>query len=214
LLDHLAAKGAAPGLVLRDSARQQGPVKPNQGRWHSGRRREGALGVVGDQGPQAGDAEARRRQLVAQAIPVGGSDNKVAAEALKATTVCYIDKATVFALLDENPALGLQFLRHAAKELDAAEEKFLQSVILSVRARFAHLLLVLKDRYATTADDGTFSLELPLSRQDLAAMIGVRPETMSRTIHQFEDDDIAQFSGRVVRVPVIGSLLEEIGLKG
>lgn len=139
-----------------------------------------------------------------------GSDYKASAEALKPTTICFIDGNTVRALLDDNPALGLQFLRSAARDVDDAEEKFLQSVTLSVRARFAHLLLVLRDRYAISSKDGTFSLELPLSRQDLAAMIGVRPETMSRTIRQFEDDGIAEFSGRVVRVPAISNLLVEI----
>ncbi len=138
------------------------------------------------------------------------TDHKVSAEALKTTSICFIDSATVRALLKENPALGLQFLQRAAKDVDDAEEKFLQSVTLSVRARFAHLLLVLRDRYATTSDDGTFWLELPISRQDLAAMIGVRPETMSRTIRQFEEDGIAQFSGRTVRVPQVDSLLDQI----
>ena len=97
-----------------------------------------------------------------------------------------------------------------ARDLGAAEERILQSVTLSVRAQFAHLLLVLKDRYATSAKDGTFELELPLARQDLAAMIGIRPETMSRAIKQLEEDGVAYFSGRSVQVPDVKRLLREI----
>jgi len=137
-------------------------------------------------------------------------EHQVSAEALKPTTICFIDKSTVRALLDRNPALGLQYLKRAARDASEAEDKFLQSVTLSVRARFAHLLLVMRDRYETVSSDGEVTMELPLSRQDLAAMIGIRPETMSRTIRQFESDGIAHFSGRTVRVPKVADLFDEI----
>ena len=71
---------------------------------------------------------------------------------------------------------------HATQVLNTAEEMVLQSATLPVRARFAHLLLVLKDRYGVTGDNGELTLKLPLSRQDMAAMIGIRPESMSWTI--------------------------------
>ena len=142
-----------------------------------------------------------------------GGDHHVSAEALKPTTICFIDKATVRKLLDQNPALGLQYLRRAVEAADLAEEKFLQSVTLSVRARFAHLLLVLKDRYQKKAENGEFTLELPLSRQDLAAMIGIRPETMSRTIKQLESDGIAHFNGRTVHVPKLDELFDELEME-
>ena len=139
-----------------------------------------------------------------------GNEHKISAEILKKGAVCFIDKRTVRGLIEQNPALGHRFLTRAIKDLEETEDKFLESVTLSVRARFAHLLLVLKDRYAKAAEgDKELVLELPLSRQDMAAMIGVRPETMSRTIRQFEEDGIAEFSGRTVRVSDVSSLLDE-----
>ena len=139
-----------------------------------------------------------------------GNEHKIGAEILKKGAVCFIHKGTVHGLIERNPALGHRFLGRAIKDLEEAEDKFLESVTLSVRARFAHLLLVLKDRYAKTAEgDKELVLELPLSRQDMAEMIGIRPETLSRTIRQFEEDGIAEFSGRTVRVPEISSLLDE-----
>ncbi|HJO73535.1 MAG TPA: Crp/Fnr family transcriptional regulator [Rhodospirillales bacterium] len=149
-----------------------------------------------------GDTLGYRALLMAQG-------HEVSAEVLKKGSVCLIGEGTVRSLLDHNPSLGHRFLWRAVKDLGEAENKFLESVTLTVRARFAHLLLILKDRYATDVEDGAISLELPLSRQDLAAMIGIRPETMSRTIRQFEDDGIAHFSGRTVHVPRIASLLDE-----
>ena len=139
-----------------------------------------------------------------------GNEHKISAGILKKGAVCFIDKGTIHGLIERNPALGHRFLGRAIKDLEEAEDKFLESVTLSVRARFAHLLLVLKDRYAKTAEgDKELVFELPLSRQDMAAMIGIRPETLSRTVRQFEEDGIAEFSGRTVRVPDVSSLLNE-----
>jgi CRP-like cAMP-binding protein len=131
------------------------------------------------------------------------------AEALEPCTICFVDRATVRALLEQNPALGLRFLRRATRELDEADEKILHNVTLSVRSRFAHLLVVLIERYGTENDDGSLILELPLSRQDLASMIGTTPESMSRTIRKMEDDGIAHFTGRSVRIPTREILINE-----
>lgn len=143
---------------------------------------------------------------------LAGDDHNNSAEALEPSVVCFIDAATVRTLLTKNPTLGLRFLHHAATDLGAAEDKVLQSTTLPVRARFAHLLLVLKDRYGVVGKDGALELDLPLSRQDMAAMIGIRPESMSRTIRSLEDDDIARFTGRRVRVRNIDDLIDELEL--
>lgn len=141
---------------------------------------------------------------------MAGSEHSDSAEVLKPSLVCFIDRDTIFSLLGKNPSLCFRFLSRAAKDAETAEEKYLQNITLTVRARFAHLLLVLQSRYAEASEDGVVFLDLPLSRQDLAAMIGVRPETMSRTIRQFEHDGLAQFSGRTVCLPSMNMLFEEI----
>jgi CRP-like cAMP-binding protein len=141
---------------------------------------------------------------------LAGEEHKSSAEILEPSTVCFVDQSTVRKLLSQNPSLGLRFLRRASKDLGDADERILHNVTLSVRARFAHLLLVLIDRHGSEAIDGSLSLKLPLSRQDLAAMIGTSPESMSRTIRKFEDDGVATFSGRAVHVPSVDSLLKEI----
>ncbi|MBM3564972.1 MAG: Crp/Fnr family transcriptional regulator [Alphaproteobacteria bacterium] len=141
---------------------------------------------------------------------LAGETHHLSAEVLKPSRVCFIEQATARRILEGNPALGLRFLRHATRDLDDAEDKFLQSTNSDIRMRMAHLLFILKDRFATENKDGRMTLELPLSRQDMAAMIGVRPETMSRAIRKLEDDGLAFFSGRTVRVPDTAALFAEI----
>ncbi len=139
-----------------------------------------------------------------------GEPHRCSAEALGPAKVCHIDARTVKQLLDANPNLGLQFLRRTAASLDAAQDKLVHHATLSNRAKLAHLLLVLMDRYGRETVDGANTMHLPVSRRDLASMIGARHETVSRIISRLENEGIAFFSGRSVRVPHIDALLEEI----
>lgn len=132
------------------------------------------------------------------------------ADALVATRVCFIDRTAVRQLLERNPAVGFAFLKHMARDLEESEEAKLHAAALPVRARLAHLLLVLKDRFGETRADGSLHIELPLSRQDMAAMIGTRPETIARAVRSFEDAGIARFHGRGVQIPDLDALLDEL----
>lgn len=137
-------------------------------------------------------------------------NRRSSAEALGPSKVCFIDQRIVRTLLARNPALGLQFLRRVTADLDDAHAKLLQNATFSNRTKFIHLLLVLMNRHGRTTTDGSRVMQLPLSRRDLASMIGARHETLSRIIGRLEEDGIARFSGRTVHVTQPNSLLEEI----
>lgn len=139
-----------------------------------------------------------------------GENHTSSAEALTPATVCYVSRESLSALMDHTPSLGLQFLTHLAKDLNTAEDAILQHSSLSVRTRLAHLLLTLKERYAGVDAEGTLVISLPMTRQDMAALLGTRPETIARTIHAMEDDMVATFSGRSVVIPNLENLLNEI----
>ncbi len=145
-----------------------------------------------------------------------GAEHKTAAEALGPTHLCHVPPKTVSQLLERNPSLGLQFLQRASAELEHAHDAIVQSVTLSNRQRFAHLLLVLARRHGRRQSNGARTIDLPLSRRDLASMIGTRHETLSRIIGRLEADGVASFSGRHVHVPRIDALVEELdpGLAG
>lgn len=139
-----------------------------------------------------------------------GDNYTATCEALTESRVCFIDKEAVRKILGRNPQLGLQFLRKISEDLREAEEGKLAAVSLPVRARFAHLLLTLKDRHGTMGEDGVLRIDLPMSRQDIAALLGARPETVARTIRALEEDGVASFNGREVLVEDLDSLLDEI----
>ncbi len=141
-----------------------------------------------------------------------GAPYRAGADALTQARICFIDKTAVRTMMDRNPAVAQAFLRHMARDLEDAEEARLKATSLSARAQLAGLLLVLKQRFGTMARDGTLIIELPLSRQDLAAVIGTRPETVARAVRALEQAKVAQFNGRSVVIPDLDALMDEADL--
>jgi CRP/FNR family transcriptional regulator len=145
---------------------------------------------------------------------LAGECHRGTAEALEDSQVCFIAAGLVRWLLANDPNLGLRFLRHAAKDLGNAEEDFFHHAAHPLRLRLAHLLLVLKEHYGESNGDGTVLIELPVRRQDLASMMGARPESLSRVIKEMDRDGLATFSGRHVRIRSIEDLLWELEPEG
>ena len=139
-----------------------------------------------------------------------GERRRFSAEALGPSRVCFIDQHVVKTLMERNPALGLQFLRRINTDLDDAHDKLVQNATLSNRDKFVHLLVNLMDRHGRPAPDGSHVINLPISRRDMASMIGARHETLSRIISRLEEDGVARFSGRTVCVSRPHSLMQEI----
>lgn len=139
-----------------------------------------------------------------------GGPYAASAEALTATRVCFVDRTALRDLLTRNPELAYAFLKHLARDLEAAETGQLHAASRSVRARVAHLLLMLRERFGEVDADGALTIQLPMSRQDMAAMLGTRPETVARTLRSLEEAGVAQFEGRTVVVPDLDLLLDEI----
>jgi len=140
----------------------------------------------------------------------GGRGYTTTAEALTACRICFVDRAAVRTVIQSNPAVGLSFLRRLSDDVDRSEEERVKALSLPLRARAAHLLLVLKDRNASADDQGRLTIELPLTRRDMAAMLGTRPESLSRLIRDLETDGVAHFGARQIVVPDLDALLDEL----
>lgn len=138
-----------------------------------------------------------------------GSKYQASAEALEPVTLCYIPARVLNDLSGRNPELDLAFLKHISRELGDAHRTILANTSLPVRARMAHFILSLKDRYGQENKDGTLSVQLPLNRHDIADLLATRPETVARTIASLTNDGLALFSGRQVIILKPDSLQEE-----
>jgi CRP-like cAMP-binding protein len=138
-----------------------------------------------------------------------GTAHSSSAEALGACRVCFIPRKVVDGLM-ESPELGARFLQRLAGELGKAEEGQFRSTHQRIRTRLAYLILSLKGAHGEVDDEGNILIESPLSRQDMAAVIGARPESLSRAIRALQDDGVVVFNRRCIIIEDLDNLLDEI----
>ncbi len=108
----------------------------------------------------------------------------VSAEALEDSTVCFVKKEQFLAFLSANPTVALRTIRHLSQELARSEDRSFALTSLDVKRRLAALLLELADRHGTTLPEGRL-IDVPLTRENLAEMIGATPESVIRTLSAF-----------------------------
>ena len=132
---------------------------------------------------------------------VAGEDHKTSAEALGPCAACKIDRRTAEALMNRCPQIGLAFLRRSSREIQNLHDSLVRSAVMNNRGRLLHVMVSLMEHHGETTEDGSHTINLPVSRRDLASMIGTRHETLSRVMSRLEKEELAHFSGRRVVIP-------------
>ena len=134
------------------------------------------------------------------------------ARALTECRVCLVPGSAMGRLLDRNTTLGRQFLHTLARDPGPPDALLLRAPHVPAHVRLVSLLLILRDQFAVTSADDSAEFDLPITRRDIAALLAMRPETVSRAIKELEDDGIAIFSDRHVVVPYLERLYDIAGL--
>jgi CRP-like cAMP-binding protein len=88
-------------------------------------------------------------------------------------------------ILETYPPVALKVLDVVAARLQAAHQTIQLLSVETAEKRIAHILLTLAARLGEPKPEGLL-IQAPLTRDDLAEMAGVTPETASRVISQFQ----------------------------
>lgn len=130
----------------------------------------------------------------------------LSAEALEDTNVCFVPKEDFLKLVAGNQALHQNLLKAACKELGVLTNNLVDLAQKPVRERTAAALLMLKDTYGQEGyNDGP--VEINMTREDLANIVGTATETLIRTLHDFKDEELIKVTGRKIQVTDAGGLL-------
>lgn len=131
------------------------------------------------------------------------------AEAILPSKVCLISNAILQQILVKKPELGMRFLDHSLREAEEANNRIFEGNVWKARTRVLHAVLVLYERYGVDVD-GCGYVELPISRKDMAELVGTAPETIPRLIRSIEDEGLAYFDGRTITIPNIEAILDAV----
>lgn len=144
---------------------------------------------------------------------VANVPHPVTAEVLESAEVCFLEARQMRALIEDSDNVRRCILQTFARSaIDTVDDA--TAMLLPVRARIARLLLRLRFDHAVVGQDGALHYRLPFSRQQLAAMTGATPESISRATRELTADEVAQFRGRWVTVPDLDQLIDETEPRG
>lgn len=121
--------------------------------------------------------------------------------------ICFIDKKFIYKAIQNQPTIAIQLIQKLSKEMGAAESMTASMSQKNVRERLAELFLMLKQTYGIK-ENGRIRLDIKLTREEIASMIGTASETVIRFISEFKDEGILEQEGKVIFIKDEDKLLD------
>lgn len=129
------------------------------------------------------------------------------AEALENTEICIIQGRKIRELLLQKPEIALKFLQKYAEKIEESEELIEQIGLRDVEQRIANYLLLEIEKSQIMNTKGEYEITLPVTKGDLASLIGTTQETLSRKLSLFQDNGWIKLKGqRIISIIDIDSL--------
>ncbi len=135
--------------------------------------------------------------LMGQRSLVGNESANLSAVALSDMEVCFIPKSEIIADLQKNNNFSMAVLKNMAQDLKKSDNVVIDMSQKSVKKRMAEVLLYLQDNFGT---DDQGMLNVILSREDYANIVGTATESAIRLLSQFKKDGVISTSGKKIKI--------------
>lgn len=123
------------------------------------------------------------------------SEYGFSAEAIENCKICTLSNDKFKEILLNKPEISIKILEIMGERL-AKIENLVQSLATNdIDTRIAYLLLDLSKRYGEEDLKHNISINLPISRENMANYIGVTRETISRKLKRFEEEGLIKIVG-------------------
>jgi CRP-like cAMP-binding protein len=116
---------------------------------------------------------------------------------LEESTISFIPKDDFLKAIQASQILSNRLLKCMSHEFGVLVNGLAIYAQRTVRERLALSLLVLRDKYKKV-EQGNKPVELNLSRDDLAKMVGTARETLTRLLHDFKTEGLISTEGRKI----------------
>ncbi|MEN9369751.1 MAG: hypothetical protein RI952_616 [Bacteroidota bacterium] len=153
---------------------------------------------MGEEGREQIVRFAKEGDVVGYRAMLAGEKYSSSATALDHTSICFIPKNVIFALIEKDSSFSIQIIKLLSSNLKHAEESILHLAQKPVRERMAESLLFLKEMYGLESDGITLSVSL--SREEIATLVGTATETTIRLLSEFKTKKLLSFDGRKIQI--------------
>jgi CRP/FNR family transcriptional regulator len=142
---------------------------------------------------------------------VSGTKYTASAVAIEDSKICFIPKVNFLNSLNTNTALSMQLIKLLATELGHAEQTITDIAQKPVKERMAEALLLLREKYGTEADGAT--INVTLSREDIASLVGTVTETAIRLLAQYKHNKILALMGKKIKILDMNALVRSANIQ-
>lgn len=119
------------------------------------------------------------------------------AKVIDDATLCFIPGETLISLVKTNGNFSMAMMQQTCKELGEANSFITDIAQKTVRERLAEVLLNLKDIFDLDAD---LVLQISLTREELANIVGTATESVIRLLSEFKHDKLIDLNGRKIKL--------------
>lgn len=119
------------------------------------------------------------------------------ATVIEEAMVCFMDRNYMVKLIESQPSIAINIIKKLSNEVNLTENQSAAMSHKNVRERLAELLLYLKETYGVQ-EDNRVRLNIKLTREEMASMIGTANETVIRFISELRDDGIVEQEGKII----------------
>jgi len=127
--------------------------------------------------------------------------------------ICYVPKSSFIKIFNSNPNFFQKVISKLCNDLGVMEDKLVSIAQKSVRERLAATLLMLKETYGMEGENSEL-IDIALSREDLANIIGTATETVIRLLSEFKNQKIISLEGKKIKVLKPQDLVREADFYG
>lgn len=129
------------------------------------------------------------------------------AAALEESSIGFIPKEDFLEVLQRSPVLNRRLLKTLSHEFAVLVNSIALFAHRPLRERLAIQLVVLREKYKVDFQPG-MSVEINMSREDLASLVGAARENVLRALAELKEEGIIATKGRKIEVLDVHKLLK------
>ena len=152
---------------------------------------------------------AKRGEIIAYRSLLSQELACTTAKIIDEAVLCHIPYQTLLYLIQSNWQFSHHRLQIVCRELREANDYITDIAQKSVRERLAEVLLLLKENFDL---DHHNTLQISLTREELANMVGTATESVIRLLSEFRQDRLIELEGRRIKFVNIPALKKVAGI--
>lgn len=135
---------------------------------------------------------------------LSGEPYSLSASVLEDTSVCYLPKETLLNLILEDPKFALKLMEMTCKEMGKSSKAITNLAQKPVRERLAEVILILKETFGQREDG---SIDVILTREEIASLVGTATESCIRLLSEFKKDELIGLEGKKIFIKDVNGLI-------